>query len=769
MSKKPDILTRMKRACSAKAAVASLAIHAVLILFAGSIVAVRYVQKMNAEFDVQAAPPKLERRQLQAPAKLERVRQTRHRPKMISRTAPASATEFSLPDMGALDGLQTQKFSLPFSTSSHDIRLLARGIGLSAPQIEFLRVRGEGEKVSFILEVSPAMLSDETGGAASCEYIRQQLSRTLSKLPSSVLFNVVLYNGDMVSRFSDRMLPVLEENRSAVDEWLAPLLRGLSSLPLDDYQPVQSYDTAVGSEATGWLRALQSALEQRPDTVFLVARDWGRHPISREKGESLLAFSLWEILSDGGRASVAGSEALRDDRELRNDLLLKAVEELEKDTGKKLPGATDPFVHDLIEYIQYSENQIVDHVDAVCQAIYISEQQAPPRIHAIRLVAEKEEGVSDSSVRSFNKLTHHYNGEFAFLNGPDAAGRMDIAKQDGIASETPVEMAAANFEKSRVNFFGMDVEGARVTFVLDASPDIFAAEIGGTNTFEFLKKQLLKTVQTLRPGTGVNVIVCDRDRVVSFRPEITDASGIADDLSIWMQQIAVGTLPEENRDAPEVIYPSAIGSDIQGMPLALQVAMQQQTDCILMVSTGLGRIPVSRAKAQRLLDFSVWSALGGSAGSAGVEEEDEEGNVTVSGGSSATGGGMLQKLSEDKKQIAALLRQALARIGREQDERKRNGLPLGFVHDIFDYIEYTPAQIVDHLAVVANTQYPAQDDEVFFPGLYFVRLVEGEKTVSKEALRDFRSLQKIFTGEQQLFYCADSEEEIRRKNWVLSL
>lgn len=769
MNKKTDILTRMKRASSAKAALASLVIHAVLILFAGSIVAVRYVQKMNAEFNVQAAPPKLERRQLQTPAKLERVRQTRRRPKMISRTAPASAAEFSLPDMGALDGLQTQKFSMPFSTSGHDVRLLARGIGLGAPQIEFLRIQGEGEKVCFVLDVSPAMLSDETGGAASCEYIRQQLSRTLSKLPSSVLFNVVVYTGGAISRFSDQMLPVLEENRSAVDAWLAPLLCGLSSLQQDNYQPSQSYETAVGSEAAGWLRALQSALEQRPDTVFLVARDWGRHPISREKGESLLAFSLWEILSGGGSASVAGSEALRDDRELRNDLLLKAVEELEKDAGTKLPGAADPFVHDLIEYIQYSENQIIDHVDAVYQAIYLPEQQAPPRIHAIRLVSEKEEGVSDSSVRNFNKLTRHYNGEFAFLNGPDAADRVDVVKQEGAVAQTPAEEAVDSFKTSRFDFFGMDVEGARVTFVLDASPDMLAAETGGTNTFEFLKKQLLKTVKTIRSGTGVNVIVCDRDRIASFRPEISDVAGIADELSVWIRQIAAGALSEENRFVPEVVYPSAVSTDIQGVPLALQVAMQQQADCILMVSTGLGRIPVSRAKAQRLLDFSVWSALGGSAGSAGVEEEDEEGGMTVSGGSAATGGGMLQKLSADKKQITALLRQALARIGRDQDERRRNGLPLGFVHDIFDYIEYTPAQIVDHLAVVANTQYPAQSDEVVLPGIYLARLVGDSDGTPREALREFRSLQKVFKGEQQIFYGADSEAEIRRKNMRLNL
>jgi hypothetical protein len=84
-------LVHRKRVCSAQAAAVSILLHVLLIAVAGSIVAVRYVQKRNAELNVVMREPKLERRQLQLPQKNERVRRTARRPKIITAPAPASA------------------------------------------------------------------------------------------------------------------------------------------------------------------------------------------------------------------------------------------------------------------------------------------------------------------------------------------------------------------------------------------------------------------------------------------------------------------------------------------------------------------------------------------------------------------------------------------------------------------------------------------------------------------------------------------------------
>ena len=70
--KKQNLSTFLKnktRSYSAQAAITSFAVHLLLIIFAGSIVAVRYVQKQNAELIARTeARPKMERKKLQAPA-----------------------------------------------------------------------------------------------------------------------------------------------------------------------------------------------------------------------------------------------------------------------------------------------------------------------------------------------------------------------------------------------------------------------------------------------------------------------------------------------------------------------------------------------------------------------------------------------------------------------------------------------------------------------------------------------------------------------------
>lgn len=118
--------------------------------------------------------------------------------------------------------------------------------------------------------------------------LKGQLDEVLSKLPSAVLFNVLLYDGKMVDGFRPRMVPVTEKSRSELMEWIAPIFGGESQTGLSEeqntYVPETVYETAMGDESREWVRALQAALEERPDAVFIVGRNWGRHRISREKG-----------------------------------------------------------------------------------------------------------------------------------------------------------------------------------------------------------------------------------------------------------------------------------------------------------------------------------------------------------------------------------------------------------------------------------------------------------------------------------------------------
>jgi hypothetical protein len=772
-------LVHRKRVCSAQAAAVSILLHVLLIAVAGSIVAVRYVQKRNAELNVVMREPKLERRQLQLPQKNERVRRTARRPKIITTRADASATAFSVPDLGDMGEQSTQKFDAPFARSSRDFRSLSSAIGVGAPQFKFLGVRAEGEKVIFVLDASELMLTAESGGKTACDYIKGQLDKVLEDLPSSVLFNVLLYDGETVAAFRPGMVPVIGQNRSELTEWIQPYLGGEApgglSAEQNTYVPEVRYETAVGDEAREWALALQAALEQRPDTVFVVGRSWGRHSISREKGKRLVDFTLWQLLSGSGLSSVGGSPVLMADRELRDSLIQQAVEAIQDEEELRRLGR-DPagFLRDLISYIQYSEDQIFDHLDAVVQSAYAAVNLPAPWVHSVRLVSETEDGVSDASASKMRALAGHYDGEFAFLNGPDSAKKMRVAatgqEADG-AVEAEAE-APDEIPESKVAFFGMRAEGSRIAFVLDASDQMVDGAIGGTNLFAFLKGQLAGMAGTLSTGTLFNVILSAGENVAMFRPEMVPAEE-SGGLSEWLAGVSNGVPEELCNYAVSSVYGTAIGSDVQGIPLAVQAAMEQQADSILVIAGGLGRLQVGREKARRLLEFSIVDALGGGQGTSLEDEETEEGAegvvAAVTGGAAGSKGGLLQPLEEDRAQRSELIAQALKRIEEEVGERERAGLPPGFVHDITDYIQYLPAQVLDHLATVAENHYLAEDGAILVPQIHFTVLMEPDERLSRDELRVFRQLVKTYAGEMKMLIRAETDDEIRKLNRMLDL
>jgi hypothetical protein len=721
------------------------------------------------------------------PAKLEKIQQTSRQPKIVSRRVSVASPTFTAPDMGKVGKLSTQKFSLPFPGTGRDFSALTRGLGIGAPQIKFFGIRAEGEKFIFIIDASADMYAEEIGGLPVCEYVKEQVMQTVEQMSASVLFNAVLYDGEKISMFSPQMVPVTGANRAALQEWIAPTLSDPSNPGLpeeqNNYQPEKPYETAMGDDASGWLRSIQASFEQRPDTVFIVSPGWGVHRISREKGQRLLDFSLWELLSSGGAQSVKGSEALREDRELRDDLLKQAVEAIDdQEKLRDLAGDPQKFLHDLLDYIQYSEKQILDHADAVAQAQYTPYQLAPPRVNFVRLMPEKGmAAAADTDTTHLRELVRRYSGELKLVNGTDVLERQvaSCGTEDSSDSDEQVENADGP-EASDVNFLGVDLEGGKIAFLLDASVDMVNEKSGGTNAYAFIKDQLLKTVDTMSTGTLFNVIAYDGHKVGLFRPEMTSVPD--EDLTDWLAGLDStvdypGLSDDQNNYVPPQIYETAISSDVSGLPLALQAAMEQGAESIVVVSTGMGHLPVGREKARRLLDFSIWDALGASASTTGTteeENEDEEGDSTIetvssSGGSSS--GGLLTPLKQDRQQRTALIRLALQRIAAEKKEREAAGLPLGFVHDILDYIEYTPAQALDHLKTVGDINYALADGEdPALPEINVVCLLQGPGKPARETMRDLRGVLDTFGGGNPKFLRgADSDEKIRKLNRLIEL
>jgi hypothetical protein len=268
----------------------------------------------------------------------------------------------------------------------------------------------------------------------------------------------------------------------------------------------------------------------------------------------------------------------------------------------------------------------------------------------------------------------------------------------------------------------------------------------------------MKAVEEMNPETLFNVIVYDRKQISLFRSQMIPASQ-SGALSGWLADLNSSTArsglrPEQKNYTPRQVYETAIGADVQSLPLALQAAMEEQADTIFIVSTGMGSQPVSPEKAGRLLDFYIWNSVGGASGGAGSEEEDEDGNVTVIAGDSGSTGGTLRLLKEDAKMTAALVKQTLKRITADRKARKDAGLPPDFVPDILNSIEYPQDQVVAHIASVYKVNYAPQKLDA--PEIHFICLQEDKKIPAKETLRDLRGLTEPYGGTVRFFDGSDA-------------
>jgi hypothetical protein len=779
------------RSYSAQAAVTSLVIHLLLIIFAGSIVAVRYVRKQNAELIASTeSRPKLERKKLQAAARVEQLQKRALTSKLVSKKVSFSNPEFVLPDTGRIGSLKTQKTSLPGADAGRILKNLSRVSGIGPARINFFGIRAESEKVVFIIDASSAMLEDRTGGFATYEYIKTELSKIISEMKPAMLFNLLFYDQQRVFMFSPNLIPASRETAGALAEWIQTVNRSPAETGLlpdqNNYSGPVPYETAVGNDAQGWLLALQAAMEQQPDTVMMLGTGWGNHHINSEKSALLLDFATWELVAG---SVISDAPALASDRKLRDDLIKEAVTTIQKEEkirmAKKLPAE---FVRDISQYVEYSRDQVLGHLETVYKTSYSTSGLSKPDIHCVCLAEGDSQIVAGGTIQHLRTLTANYNGKLDFLRRETWVG--------SASGQTADSSVTAERGGSPVSFFGVQGSGSRIAFILDASQNMLTDENGGPGCYSFVKEQIRKGAAGIQNDRQFNVILHNGRQLALFQPQMVPASPEnIEALREWLQPVNSDSLQPGIPDGIATVtpmrdYKTSIGSDSSGWLLALQAAIEQQADAVFIAGSGWGYHPVSREKGRKLLDFSVWESWGGgSAGSSGgaggsaggasvVEEVGEDGETistavaTVSSAAAAASGGAslgtITGLQQDKQQRDALLKEALKAIGQEDKLRKTKGLPQPFVRDILSYLYYTAPQVGEHLTAVLQAEYT--DGNLTKPAINFICIVPAESgPAGGEAIRNLRKLTADYAGNLVLFRGAASFEEMKKLNRNLDL
>ncbi len=306
------------RHAKSSAMMVSLVIHGLLVLGAITFVAFTVITKEEKVFVAKENKrPKMQLKKLQVPIKMEKRKKTtaKLRKRVVAKNPKRTTMDISLPEItGTIGGLGAME----------GVGGIGTDIGFTMPEINFFGVKKKSEKVVFIVLAGPASTTGVNGRQSPksrmCFYtLRARLNDMVDKLPEYALFNVAFFMSEITTPFSTNMLEATQANKDLLKEWAAPV----NPLELEEtygpgnnyegfweryikldwsigerwegpdvppvypkwiynYQPgphlmkhfIQGEDELEQMEFVHWNRAACFALEQKPDTIFILTTNY---------------------------------------------------------------------------------------------------------------------------------------------------------------------------------------------------------------------------------------------------------------------------------------------------------------------------------------------------------------------------------------------------------------------------------------------------------------------------------------------------------------
>ncbi|MEN8256077.1 MAG: hypothetical protein ABFR33_11480, partial [Verrucomicrobiota bacterium] len=140
------------------AAVVSIALHLILLLIAGTFVAVTVVTKNEKKFEVkQVNRPKMPPKKLQVPVKIKKQkRKPKLRQRIVVKTKVQNMPDIKMPEITGIKG----GLGAVGNAGLGD----AASIGFNMPEINVFGVRSKGEKVFLALDTDAQIMHDKVGG-----------------------------------------------------------------------------------------------------------------------------------------------------------------------------------------------------------------------------------------------------------------------------------------------------------------------------------------------------------------------------------------------------------------------------------------------------------------------------------------------------------------------------------------------------------------------------------------------------------------------------
>jgi hypothetical protein len=287
---KPSLYRRMTASVPL---LVTVMVHVVLIAIAGYfVVSEQIIGKKKAFEAANAAEPSIDQKQVEHRLQVARKGggSASSSPVSASRIFSTAENALQMPAMPDLPSVGASSLSgMGFGAgmgaagtgTGYGTGLGSSSLGGSGfMSMSFLGVTNQRvRKIVFVVDISPSLMDIRKGGFRAFEIIRSEITRLVSALPPTAEFNIVFFAGPDIRLFSDALQPATVATKTSFFEWIKPVNADLQSLgtrsisaasPRWTYKPAESLKLDPAYHPAFWINALHAALEQKPDTVFLI-------------------------------------------------------------------------------------------------------------------------------------------------------------------------------------------------------------------------------------------------------------------------------------------------------------------------------------------------------------------------------------------------------------------------------------------------------------------------------------------------------------------
>jgi hypothetical protein len=326
-------------------------------------------------------------------------------PDFESKTDGPQVMEIATTDLGA-------SFAMPFSPKG-------------TSQVNFFGIKSQGRRVAFLIDAERYMLTDPRGGYPAYEIVKSEIAGMIGKLGLETKFNVVLYEGSSVSAYADKLIPATTANKDKIRDWLYPVNREFEKLGIRPIgYPVQNVQSEVEPVQTeflsGYLRAIQFALETDVDAVFIITSGFRSMTTPRDPAEmaKLLKQMKWTDKDDQAWAAAVkkGQDWLKQENAARKakgvpERVIISIGEVWRDMGlqppRSRPGGN-----------QITAEMREDQVKNAIRLYYQQKNKPKPQINFVIFIGKDQDKETVPYLEHFENIAHRArSGKVRVLQG----------------------------------------------------------------------------------------------------------------------------------------------------------------------------------------------------------------------------------------------------------------------------------------------------------------------------------------------------------------